>query len=262
MRSGSRSAICCLRLELELLLGRELVLRRDPDHVARLAHAQALGLQDDVERLVPGHVLQAQRDAAGDGVAGHDVEVGEVGDDLQQRAHFDVLEVQRQLLARVARALRQLVRVDLLRPHFEHELVVALVGAVLPRRRAARSTMRTRSPLCVRGDASAPACRSRSRRAGGAGCRAASSAGTRPPGSGLAGGCRRRPGCWAGRRRRGRRRRRRGGSRCPSAAAARGSGSRQSEPAAPVATGAAPGRRGPMPVEHDQQRLALRAAAL
>jgi hypothetical protein len=58
-----------------------------------------LALQDDVQRLVPGHVLQAQRDVAGHGVAGDDVEVGEVGDHLQQRAHLDVLEVQRQLLA-------------------------------------------------------------------------------------------------------------------------------------------------------------------
>ena len=78
-------------------------------------------------------VLQPQRDRAGDAVAGDDVEVGEVGDDLQQRAHLDVLEVQAQLLAAEARALHQLVRVDLHRPHFEHELVVGLVGAVLPR---------------------------------------------------------------------------------------------------------------------------------
>ena len=69
---------------------------------------------------------------AGDRVRGHDVEVGEVGDHLQQRAHLDVLEVQRQLLAGVARALRQLGRVDLALAHFHHELVVALVGAVLP----------------------------------------------------------------------------------------------------------------------------------
>ena len=97
-----------LGLELDLLLGVQLVLGRDQDHVARLAQAQVLRLQDDVERLVPGHVLQAQGDVAGDGVAGHDVEVGEVGDDLQQRADFDVLEVERQLLARVAGALDSL----------------------------------------------------------------------------------------------------------------------------------------------------------
>ena len=121
-----------LRLQLDLLLGVQLVLRRDQDDVARLAQAEVLGLQDDVERLVPGHVLQAQRDVAGDGVAGDDVEVGEVGDDLQQRPDLDVLEVERELLAGVACALDELVRVDLLGAHLEHELVVALVGAVLP----------------------------------------------------------------------------------------------------------------------------------
>jgi hypothetical protein len=121
-----------LGFEVDLLLGRQFVLGRDPQHVAGLAHAQALALHDDVERLVPGHVLQAQRDVAGHGVAGHHVEVREVGDDLQQRANFDVLEVQRQLVALVARALCQLVRVDLHRPDLEHELVVGLVGAVFP----------------------------------------------------------------------------------------------------------------------------------
>ena len=121
-----------LGLELDLLLGVELVLGRDQDHVARLAQAEVLRLQDDVERLVPGHVLQAQGDVAGDRVAGDDVEVGEVGDHLQQGPDLDVLEVERELLAGVAGALHQLVRVDLLRADLEHELVVALVGAVLP----------------------------------------------------------------------------------------------------------------------------------
>ena len=54
------------RFEFQLFLG-QLFLGRDPDHVAVLAHVQALGLQDDVERLVPGHVLQAQRQVAADG---------------------------------------------------------------------------------------------------------------------------------------------------------------------------------------------------
>jgi hypothetical protein len=66
------------------------------------------------------------------GVAGDDVEVGEVGDHLQQRPDLDVLEIERELLAGVTGALHQLVRVDLLRADLEHELVVALVGAVLP----------------------------------------------------------------------------------------------------------------------------------
>ncbi len=123
-----------LGLELHLLARSELVARRDPDHVAVLALVQPLGLQDDVERLVPGHVLQAQCQVALHRVGRDDVEVGEVGDDLQHRAHVDVLEVQRQLLALVlpTAALYQLVGVldDAL--DLEHELVVALVGVVLP----------------------------------------------------------------------------------------------------------------------------------
>ena len=68
------------------------------------------------------------------GVAGDDVEPGEVGDHLQHRAHFDVLEVERQLLALVAgaRALHELVRVFLDRLDLEDEAVVGLVGRVLP----------------------------------------------------------------------------------------------------------------------------------
>ena len=89
-------------------------------------------MQDDVERLVPRNVLQAQGDIASHGVAGHNVEIGEVGNDLQQGTHFDVLKVQRQLLAGKSGPLRELVGVDLLLPDFKNELVVALVRTVLP----------------------------------------------------------------------------------------------------------------------------------
>src|SRR5205823_12497541 len=56
-------------LERELLARGELVARRDPDHVAGAAAVEAARLQDDVERLVPGHVLQAQGDVPGHRVA-------------------------------------------------------------------------------------------------------------------------------------------------------------------------------------------------
>jgi hypothetical protein len=61
-----------------------------------LALVEALGAQHDVERLVPGHVLQAQRDAARDRVADDDVLAARVGEQLQHGAGLDVLEVQRQ----------------------------------------------------------------------------------------------------------------------------------------------------------------------
>ena len=124
----------CAGLQGELLLGRELVARRDPDHVAVLAHVQAAGLKDDVERLVPWYVLQAQREVTAHRVAGDDVQVGEVRYDVQHPPHFDVLEVERQLLAGIsaARALHQFVGIVLDRSHLEHELRVGLVGIVLP----------------------------------------------------------------------------------------------------------------------------------
>ena len=123
-----------LGLQLELLPRSELVARGDPDHVAVLALVEAAGLQNDVERLVPGHILEAQGQTSVDRVAGDDVEVGEIGDHLQHRSHVDVLEVERQLFAVVAGALalHQLARIldDFL--DLQHELVVALIGVVLP----------------------------------------------------------------------------------------------------------------------------------
>ncbi len=65
------------------------------------AHVEALGAQHDVERLVPRHVLQAQRDVALHRVADDDVLAADVGQQLQHRARLDVLEVQRQALALV-----------------------------------------------------------------------------------------------------------------------------------------------------------------
>ena len=122
------------RLELLLFLDGELLTRRDQNDVAVLAHVQALGLHDDVERLVPWNVLEPQRQAAGDRVAGDDVETGEVGDHLQHGAHFDVLEVERKLLALVARArsLGEPIRVFLDRLDLDDEAIVGLVGRVLP----------------------------------------------------------------------------------------------------------------------------------
>lgn len=87
-----------LRFQLLALTGGDLVGRGHQEHVAELALVQALGLQHQVQRLVPRHVLQAQGDIALHGIRGHQVQVGEVGDQLQYRTHVDVLEVQRQFL--------------------------------------------------------------------------------------------------------------------------------------------------------------------
>src|SRR5690606_36778318 len=44
-------------------------------------------------------------DAALDGITGHQVQVGEVGDQLQYRTHFDVLEIERQLFTGIAEGI-------------------------------------------------------------------------------------------------------------------------------------------------------------
>ena len=95
--------------------------------------SRPLVLQDDVQRLVPGDVLQAQRHAALDRVGHDDVLPAGVGQELQHRPHVDVLEVQRQALARVdlvlCRATAAVARGRWL--DLDHVLVVGLVGDLL-----------------------------------------------------------------------------------------------------------------------------------
>jgi type IV pilus assembly protein PilM len=122
----------CSRLQVEFFLGVDFVLGSNPQHVAGFTHAQALGLENDVKRLVPRHVLQTQGDGAGNGIRRDDVEVGKVCNDLQQGTHIDALEVQRQFLAAVTRPLGQLGTILLHRLDFDDELLVCLVGAVRP----------------------------------------------------------------------------------------------------------------------------------
>ena len=90
------------RFEFQLFLSSDLVARCDQQDIAVLAHVQPLGLQDDVQRLIPRDILQPQRDRSTDRVAGDDVEIGKVSDNLQQRTHVDILEVKRQAFALVA----------------------------------------------------------------------------------------------------------------------------------------------------------------
>ena len=135
-----RLEVANLRLGLKqhLFPGRQLVARRNPDHIAILAHVQTLGLKNDVERLVPGHILQAQGEVALHRIAGDDIEVGEVRNHLQHGTDIDVLEVERELLAtKLARpqALHQTVGIFHHLAHFEHELAVTLIGIVLPHAR-------------------------------------------------------------------------------------------------------------------------------
>ena len=100
-RSGSKVFQRLQRFELGLLARRDLLGGRDDDDVAVAPHVEALRRHDDVEGLIPRHVLQSQRHAALDRVADDDVEAAEVGDELQNGARLEVLEVQREALAGV-----------------------------------------------------------------------------------------------------------------------------------------------------------------
>ena len=94
-------------LEAHLLLLAEDVGRGDAQHVADPHEAEALGQQDDVESLVPGHVHQADRHVARHLVAGDHVEVGDLGDQAQHVGDLDVLEVEGDAAARVLLAVDQ-----------------------------------------------------------------------------------------------------------------------------------------------------------
>ena len=120
------------RLQLLFFFGGNLVLGGHPDDIATLSHAQSLGLQDDIQRLIPGNVLQTQSQAPSDAVGSDDIEAGEIGNHLQQRPDFHILEIQRQFFSPVARALRQFVRVRAHGMQLDHQLIVTLVGGVLP----------------------------------------------------------------------------------------------------------------------------------
>ena len=99
-----------LRSEVSLLAGGQFFLRSDDDDVVLPALVQALRAQHDVERLVPRHVLQAQRDVAVHRIAHDDVLAAGVSKELQDRAGLNFLEVQCQALAGVLRLVLLHVR--------------------------------------------------------------------------------------------------------------------------------------------------------
>ena len=94
LRADGRELLDFLvRRQLRLFARRELLGRSDDDDVILAALVESLGAQHDVEGLIPGDVLQTQRQIAGHRIAHHDVLAAGVGKQLQHRAHVDVLEV-------------------------------------------------------------------------------------------------------------------------------------------------------------------------
>ena len=72
-------------------------LHRDAEKVPAIALpqlAQARAAQHQVQRLLPGHILQAQGHPALYRVADHQIAAFEIGQHLEHRAHFHILEAQ------------------------------------------------------------------------------------------------------------------------------------------------------------------------
>src|SRR6185312_10289075 len=66
---------------------------------------ETLGTQNDVQRLIPRNVLQAQGHVAGHRVTDDDILTARIGKQLQNGARLDLLEIECQTLARVRRLL-------------------------------------------------------------------------------------------------------------------------------------------------------------
>ena len=73
----------------------------DPHDVSLEHVAELVDLEDQLEGLVPGNVLQAHRDRSADVRVEHDVELRQLAEPLQRVLDVRVLEVQRDRLARV-----------------------------------------------------------------------------------------------------------------------------------------------------------------
>ena len=82
------------------LLGLELGGRRDPHDVVLENVAEAVLLQDQVERLVPGNVLELHGDRPADFRVDDDVQARQLGDRAEDVLDVRVLQVERDRLAR------------------------------------------------------------------------------------------------------------------------------------------------------------------
>ena len=104
LEHGPERAVLVLRLhELKprVLLLRQLVRGGDAHDVPLEHVAELVDLEDQLEGLVPGNVLQADRDRSANVRVEHDVELRQLAEPLQRVLDVRVLEVQGDGLARV-----------------------------------------------------------------------------------------------------------------------------------------------------------------
>ena len=122
-----------LGFKFQFFPGSDLFGGCDQHDVVGLPLGQASGLEDNVQRLIPGDVFQPQGDSAGHGIAGDHVQPGEIRQQLKNGPDLDVLKVQGQTLARV----NQLLFEDALlfglgqRSHINSVEFVSLIGQEL-----------------------------------------------------------------------------------------------------------------------------------
>ncbi|MNE83129.1 hypothetical protein D3C80_1799190 [compost metagenome] len=76
------------------VLARQLTRRHHQQHIAFHAFFQALATQHQIQRLLPWHLMQTQGYLALHRIAGDQVHAGKIGQHLQHRAHFYILEIQ------------------------------------------------------------------------------------------------------------------------------------------------------------------------
>ena len=123
-----------LAFQLKLFAGGDLICRRNQQHIAHLTLVQPLRFQNQLQSLVPRHILQTQSNTAIHRIGSHQIQTGEVCNQLQHRADINVLEIERELLAGILKCIFTLtISIGLgHRLNVDTELRVRLVRQILP----------------------------------------------------------------------------------------------------------------------------------
>lgn len=93
---------------------------------------ETFGLQNNVERLIPRYVLQAQCDGAVHWIDVMMLKLVKSAMTCSKKTELQYSENSGKLLTVIANALRQLGRIHFLGFNFHNELVIALIGTVNP----------------------------------------------------------------------------------------------------------------------------------
>ena len=101
-------------------------------NITHLTFVEPLGLQNQLQCLVPGDILQTQGNSSGYCIARHQVQLGEIGNQLQYGTNLDVLKVQGYPVTHIAEFVLALINLFLGQGLYtDHILVVCLVRQVI-----------------------------------------------------------------------------------------------------------------------------------